>query len=598
MNKLNIYISNHKTGSVLMFNILKDLCKIKNLKFKHDLTGNIDYNCDIFFHWNSDLIEKNLEELIKNYKIIYSIRHPYSIINSCYNYHKKMKNKKEKWCFEYIDKIKNTYNGFLNENTIRKGIEFEMSNNLVKESANNIIKRLIFLSNIKKKNIKSIKFEDFIFNFNKNMRIIYNHFNLSKYLTIDEFIKIANKHNINKDDFKKYHYTKNHILKYDRTHNFLDKNLKNKFKELFNNNIFEILNYREKSDFEYKLYNSKSILKLKFNEKKYNINKKILNLKINSIFIKDNLNIRSFFCNIERIKLNEFLVSERIIVKNNKKSNIRNWNGKYCFTLVRKIKFYDNLTQFQISKHFLIKNNLSDTRIIKFNNNFYFMGVVCKNKNINLCLYKLIKNEIELIYILNEITECKKEKNWSHFIYKDSLYFQYGFHPFKILKFKIDKLKKKTFFKKIKYIRNSYQNPIFNKSNLYDILDLNIVYFKNIYENSNKNIIFSPTTKLIKLKKNTYVGVGHIKVNYKKYNSKNFIIFLNKLKLKYKLDENINLWYDNYPNLIHKFNYIYLIFFYSINMINYDFKFSNFFIPNNKRRYNCNFSEYIHKIWM
>ena len=76
-------------------------------------------------------------------------------------------------------KIKNTYNGFLNENTIRKGIEFEMSNNLVKESANNIIKRLIFLSNIKKKNIKSIKFEDFIFNFNKNMRIIYNHFNLS-----------------------------------------------------------------------------------------------------------------------------------------------------------------------------------------------------------------------------------------------------------------------------------------------------------------------------------------------------------------------------------------------------------------------------------
>ena len=583
MNKLNIYVSNHKTGSVLIFNILDEFCKKKKLIFNHDLNNEVNYNCDIFFHWNSCNLEKKLKNIKKKYKLIYSKRHPYSIINSCYHYHKNMKNNKEKWCFDKIKEINNSYNNYLNEITFRKGIEFEMTNNFAKESAFNIIKRLERLSQLKNKNIISIKFEEFIFNFRKNIYLIFTHFDLKSYSTFFEFLYIANNHNINNNNFKKFKYTSNHILKYDRTHKFMNNNLRRLFYKTFTKKIFNLLNYKENENYSYSLYNSKSILDLENKiYKLINFKEKIINFNKNNIFYNNNLAVRSFFCNLEEIRNNEYLLSERIIVKNNSKSNIRNWNGKYCFTLIRKIKFYNNFKNFKINKQFILKNNFSDSRIIKFKKNFYFLGVVCKNKNINLCLYKLCNNELELIFIFNEVTNCKREKNWSHFIYNNKLYFQYGFHPFVIIRFKIEILNKNIDFIKKKFSRNSYENPLFIKNNIYDNLNIKINYFEEIYKKYNKNIIFSPTTKLLKFKKSIFVGIGHLKVKYENYNKENFVKFLNEIKNKYNLDDNIKNWYNLYENLIHKNKYIYFIFYYSINMQNFEIKFSNFFIPKTK----------------
>lgn len=243
----------HKTGTVLLLNLLKIYCK-KNLNTRiinlsSDMTkipiqrlkllASDKKNQTIIFNDHFDnLLNKNinLNELEKHqikYRGIVLIRHPYEIIMSGMRYHQTTK---EQWCQKPLEEFENqSYQEIIkNLPTQEDKIKFEMENCSYQTISAILQTKQQTLKNDK---FKYIKLEDLtIIQPQKTIKIISKHLNIDQEQLNNIFKKLL------KEKKTSSHITNKSNNIYTYHENFTEQHYK-KFNQLFSQSILQQLGY-------------------------------------------------------------------------------------------------------------------------------------------------------------------------------------------------------------------------------------------------------------------------------------------------------------------------------------------------------------------
>jgi hypothetical protein len=238
--KLIIHCCHHKTGTYVMMKILRNVCNHFRLKFQYCSQKKLKNDTDIWMENHSKIDFSKINRPIIG---SHMIRNPCGIIISAYEYHKITD---EPWANEKIEKVDNmTYKNILNFLNEKKGIYFEMKNQLFRESSKNTIMD-IYNWNYNMPNFLETKYEDLMSDFNGTLTRIFKHYGFTSTM-ITTALKIAAIHNIhNKDQIylqNDIHITnKSFDLDKWKTY-FSDSEVKSKFWGIYPRNLFSKIGY-------------------------------------------------------------------------------------------------------------------------------------------------------------------------------------------------------------------------------------------------------------------------------------------------------------------------------------------------------------------
>lgn len=238
--KLIIHCCHHKTGTVVIEKVLRNVCNYFGLKYQYCPQSKLEDDTDVWLEHHSHIDFRKINRPIVG---THMIRNPCSIIISAYEYHKTTK---EDWANRKIKKMDNmTYRQILNNLDEKNGIIFETKNDFYVESSKNTIMD-IYNWDYEMPNFMEFKYEDLMSNYNGTLSNMFKHYGFTKDM-IKESLKIADQYNIRKKDEKdlqKNGHITNKSIDLDKWKiYFSDKELIKIFKNNFPADIFNKIGY-------------------------------------------------------------------------------------------------------------------------------------------------------------------------------------------------------------------------------------------------------------------------------------------------------------------------------------------------------------------
>jgi hypothetical protein len=238
--KLIIHCCHHKTGTVVIEKVLRNVCNHFGLKYQYCPQSKLENDTDVWLEHHSHIDFSKINRPIIG---THMIRNPCAIIISAYEYHKTTK---EDWANRKINKMNNlTYKQILSNLDEKNGIIFETKNDLYVESSKNTIMD-IYNWDYEMPNFLEFKYEDLMSNYNGTLSNMFKHYGFTKDM-IKESLKIAEVYNIRKKDEKdlqKNGHITNKSIDLDKWKNyFTDKDLTKVFKSNFPSDIFDKIGY-------------------------------------------------------------------------------------------------------------------------------------------------------------------------------------------------------------------------------------------------------------------------------------------------------------------------------------------------------------------
>lgn len=238
--KLIIHCCHHKTGTVVIEKVLRNVCNHFGLKYQYCPQSKLEDDTDVWLEHHSHIDFSKINRPIVG---THMIRNPCAIIISAYEYHKTTK---EEWANRKIQKLDNlTYKQILANLDEKNGIIFETKNNFYVESSKNTIMD-IYNWDYEMPNFMEFKYEDLMTNYNGTLANMFKHYGFTKEM-ITQSLKIADNYNIRKKDEKdllKNGHITNKSIDLDKWKNYFnDKDLIKVFKNNFPIDIFDKIGY-------------------------------------------------------------------------------------------------------------------------------------------------------------------------------------------------------------------------------------------------------------------------------------------------------------------------------------------------------------------
>ena len=193
--KLIIHCCHHKTGTVVIEKILRNVCNRFGLKYQYCPQSKLEDDTDVWMEHHSHIDFSSINRPIIG---THMIRNPCAIIVSAYEYHKTTK---EGWANRKIKKFeKMSYKEILNNLSEKDGLIFEMKNTLYLESSKNTIMDM-YNWDYEMPNFLEFKYEDLMTNYNGTLSNMFKHYGFTKDM-IHTALIIAAEFNIRKKDEK------------------------------------------------------------------------------------------------------------------------------------------------------------------------------------------------------------------------------------------------------------------------------------------------------------------------------------------------------------------------------------------------------------
>jgi hypothetical protein len=238
--KLIIHCCHHKTGTVVIEKILRNVCSHFGLKYQYCPQSKLEADTDVWMEHHSHIDFTTIRRPIIG---THMIRNPCAIIVSAYEYHKTTK---EGWANRKIKKLdKMTYKEILNSLNEKDGIIFEMKNNLYLESSKNTIMDM-YNWDYESPNFMEFKYEDLMNNYNGTLSNMFKHYGFTKEMIRTSLI-IAAEYNIRKKDEKdlqKNGHITNKSIDLDKWKTYFNNpELIQKFRRIYPIDIFDKIGY-------------------------------------------------------------------------------------------------------------------------------------------------------------------------------------------------------------------------------------------------------------------------------------------------------------------------------------------------------------------
>jgi hypothetical protein len=238
--KLIIHCCHHKTGTVVIEKILRNVCNHFGLKYQYCPQSKLETDTDVWMEHHSHI---NFAAINRPIIGTHMIRNPCAIIVSAYEYHKTTK---EGWANRKIKKLeKMTYKEILNSINEKDGIIFEMKNTLFLESSKNTIMDM-YNWDYEMPNFLEFKYEDLMTNYNGTLSNMFKHYGFTKEM-IHTALIIAAEYNIRKKDEKdlqKNGHITNKSIDLDKWKTYFNNpELIQKFRRIYPIDIFDKIGY-------------------------------------------------------------------------------------------------------------------------------------------------------------------------------------------------------------------------------------------------------------------------------------------------------------------------------------------------------------------
>ena len=238
--KLIIHCCHHKTGTVVIEKILRNVCSHFGLKYQYCPQSKLEDDTDVWMEHHSHIDFTAIRRPIIG---THMIRNPCAIIVSAYEYHKTTK---EGWANRKIKKLdKMTYKEILNSLNEKDGIIFEMKNTLYLESSKNTIMDM-YNWDYENPNFMEFKYEDLMNNYNGTLANMFKHYGFTKDMIRTSLI-IAAEYNIRKKDEKdlqKNGHITNKSIDLDKWKTYFNNpELIHKFRRIYPIDIFDKIGY-------------------------------------------------------------------------------------------------------------------------------------------------------------------------------------------------------------------------------------------------------------------------------------------------------------------------------------------------------------------
>ena len=237
---LIVHCCHHKTGTVVIEKVLRTIADYFDLKYQYCGQSKLQNDTDIWMQHHSKIDLSTIDRPVVG---THMIRNPCSIIVSAYEYHK---NTKEGWANRKINTLnKMTYKDILNTLNKEEGLIFEMKNKLYVESSKNTIMD-IYNWDYNMPNFLELKYEELMENYDGVIRNMLKHYGFTRDM-IKESLRLVRKYNIrNKNDSeldKNKHITNKSINLEKWREYFNNKNIVEKFRKIYPNDLFEKIGY-------------------------------------------------------------------------------------------------------------------------------------------------------------------------------------------------------------------------------------------------------------------------------------------------------------------------------------------------------------------
>jgi hypothetical protein len=237
---LIIHCCHHKTGTVVIEKILRNVCNHFGLKYQYCPQSKLEPDTDVWMEHHSHIDFSKINRPIIG---THMIRNPCAIIVSAYEYHKTTK---EGWANRKIKKLeKMTYKEILNSLNEKDGIIFEMKNTLFLESSKNTIMDM-YNWDYEMPNFLEFKYEDLMTNYNGTLSNMFKHYGFTKEM-IHTALIIAAEYNIRKKDEKdlqKNGHITNKSIDLDKWKTYFNnQELIMKFRRIYPVDIFDKIGY-------------------------------------------------------------------------------------------------------------------------------------------------------------------------------------------------------------------------------------------------------------------------------------------------------------------------------------------------------------------
>jgi hypothetical protein len=238
--RLIIHCCHHKTGTVVIEKVLRNVCTHFGLKYQYCPQSKLENDTDVWLEHHSHIDFSKINRPIIG---THMIRNPCAIIISAYEYHKTTK---EEWANRKINKYNNlTYKQILANLDEKNGIIFETKNNFYVESSKNTIMDM-YNWDYQMPNFMEFKYEDLMTNYNGTLANMFKHYGFTKEMII-QALKIADNFNIRKKDEKellKNGHITNKSIDLDKWKSyFVDEDIVKTFKNNFPADIFDKIGY-------------------------------------------------------------------------------------------------------------------------------------------------------------------------------------------------------------------------------------------------------------------------------------------------------------------------------------------------------------------
>ena len=240
VKKLIIHCCHHKTGTVVIEKILRNVCNHFGLKYQYCPQSKLEDDTDVWIEHHSHIDFSKINRPIVG---THMIRNPCAIIVSAYEYHKTTK---EGWANRKIKSLnKMTYKEILNNLNDKDGLIFEMKNTLYIESSKNTIMDM-YNWDYENPDFLEFKYEDLMLNYNGTLANMFKHYGFTKEM-IHTALIIAAEYNIRKKDEKdlqKNVHITNKSIDLDKWKiYFNDLELIQKFRRIYPTEIFDKIGY-------------------------------------------------------------------------------------------------------------------------------------------------------------------------------------------------------------------------------------------------------------------------------------------------------------------------------------------------------------------
>ena len=238
--KLIIHCCHHKTGTVVIEKILRNVCSHFGLKYQYCPQSKLEDDTDVWMEHHSHIDFSKINRPIIG---THMIRNPCAIIVSAYEYHKTTK---EGWANRKIKSLnKMTYKEILNSLSEKDGLIFEMKNTLYLESSKNTIMDM-YNWDYESPNFMEYKYEDLMTNYNGTLANMFKHYGFTKEMIHTSLI-IAAEYNIRKKDDKdlqKNGHITNKSIDLDKWKIYFNNiELIQKFRRIYPTDIFDKIGY-------------------------------------------------------------------------------------------------------------------------------------------------------------------------------------------------------------------------------------------------------------------------------------------------------------------------------------------------------------------